>query len=621
MAGLKEFFTTEGGKKAGLLGGGVAAALAVAYVAGGVYFGNHFNPNTTVNGVNASMADVDTVKERIQKEAADYRMEIVEKDGTAEEITQKDVDLAIDADEEQITAFLNGQSGWGWVGSLFSPTEFASENIVSYDKKKLKKAAEELNCVTRKDVTKTEDAEPYFDGKEFVAVEEVYGTNIHKKKFTKMLGEALLNLEDEVNLEEGGYYAQPKLTADSKEFKQLLKEMNQIVDTKVAYEVGSETETVDEETIASWIVIKDGNKVSFDDEKIMEFLDEMGKKYNTFGLPKQLSTSMGAEVTVPGATYGWRIDKEGELEKLKQELSDHTPVKRDFVYQYTAHSHDGPDYGDSYVEVNLTAQHVWMYKNGRLVVDSACVTGNPSKGNGTHVGAFQMTYKEKDATLRGENYETPVSFWMPFNGNEGLHDATWRSSFGGSIYKSSGSHGCVNLPYSTAAAIFPEVDAGFPVLVYTMGGTESEQVTEEGEEEGGDEASPQDQAQSVIGKINIIGPVTSESGPAIKDARASYEALSDEAKALVSNVQTLSDAESAYAQYEAQAQEAQWQAQADALSSQITAIGPVTSESGPAIADAEAAYNALPDGAKAKVGNIGDLIAKRAEYDAMMGQQ
>ena len=154
-----------------------------------------------------------------------------------------------------------------------------------------------------------------------------------------------------------------------------------------------------------------------------------------------------------------------------------------------------------------------------------------------------------------------------------------------------------------------------------MGGTESEQVTEEGEEEGGDEASPQDQAQSVIDKINIIGPVTSESGPAIKDARASYEALSDEAKALVSNVQTLSDAESAYAQYEAQAQEAQWQAQADALSNQITAIGPVTAESGPAIADAEAAYNALPDGAKAKVGNIGDLIAKRAEYDAMMGQQ
>lgn len=620
MAGLKEKFAAAGGQKAGLIGGGIAAALAAVYVAGGVYFGSHFNPNTTVNGVNASMADVATVKERIQNEAADYQMQIVEKDGTTEKITQKDVDLSIDTEDGQIEAFLNEQSGWSWVAALFSPSEFASENIVSYDKKKLEKVVDKLHCVTRKDVTETENAEPYFDGQEFVAVEEVYGTDINKKKFTKKLGKALLNLENTVDLAAGGYYVQPKVTADSKEFQNLLKEMNQIAGTEVAYTVGSTTETVDADTVASWVTLDDNAKVSFDDEKIMEFLDEMGRKYNTFGLPKQLSSSMGAEVTVPGGSYGWKIDKEGELAQLKADLKNHTPVKRDFVYQYTANTHDGPDYGDSYVEVNLTAQHVWFYKNGRLVVESACVTGNPSRGNGTHVGAFQMTYKQKDATLNGENYSTPVTFWMPFNGNEGLHDATWRSSFGGSIYKTNGSHGCVNLPYSTAAAIFPDVDKGFPVLVYTMGGTESEQVTEDGETEE-EETSPEEQAQSVMEKINIIGPVTSESGPAIKDARASYEALSDEAKALVTNAQTLSDAEAAFAQYEAQVKDAEWQAQADAVANQITAIGPVTSESGPAIADAEAAFNALSDEAKAKVGNIGDLIAKRAEFDAMMGQQ
>lgn len=620
MAGLKEKLAAAGGQKAGLIGGGIAAALAAVYVAGGVYFGSHFNPNTTVNGVNASMADVATVKGRIQDVAADYRMEIIEKDGTTEEITQKDVDLSIDTEDGQIESFLNGQSGWGWVGSLFSPSEFASENIVSYNKKKLEKVVDNLHCVTRKDVTKTENAEPYFDGQEFTAVEEVYGTNIHKKKFTKKLGEALLNLEDTVDLVAGGYYAQPKVMADSAEFQNLLKELNQIADTEVAYTVGSATETVDADTVASWLASDDNGKVSFDDEKIMEFLGEMERKYNTFGLPKQLSSSMGAEVTVPGGSYGWKIDKEGELAQLKDDLKNHTPVKRDFVYQYTAHTHDGPDYGNSYVEVNLTAQHVWLYKNGSLVADSACVSGNPSRGNGTHVGAFQMTYKQKDATLHGEDYETPVAFWMPFNGNEGLHDATWRSNFGGSIYKSSGSHGCVNLPYSMAATIFPDVDKGFPVLVYTMGGTESEQVAEDGETEQEEEVSPAEQAQGVMEKINMIGPVTSESGPALKDARASYEALSDEAKALVTNAQTLSDAEAAFAQYEAQAQDGEWQAQADAVADQIAIIRPVTAESGPAIDAAEAAYNALPDEAKGKVSNGGDLGAIRAEYEALMGQ-
>ena len=163
-----------------------------------------------------------------------------------------------------------------------------------------------------------------------------------------------------------------------------------------------------------------------------------------------------------------------------------------------------------------------------------------------------------------------------------------------------------------------------------MGGTESDQtVTEEGEEEK-PEVSPADQAAAVIEKINIIGPVTTESGPAIKDARSSYEALSDEVKALVTNIQTLSDAEAAYANIEAAsgqqesaavaADPAALQQSADQVAAQINAIGPVTSESGPAIAAAEAAYNSLSEEARALVTNAGDLAAKRAEFDAMQVQ-
>ena len=66
----------------------------------------------------------------------------------------------------------------------------------------------------------------------------------------------------------------------------------------------------------------------------------------------------------------------------------------------------------------------------------------------------------------GGSYSSHVSFWMPFNGGQGLHDATWRSSFGGSIYRGSGSHGCVNCPYSTAAVLYKYVEEGFPVIVY-----------------------------------------------------------------------------------------------------------------------------------------------------------
>ena len=84
-----------------------------------------------------------------------------------------------------------------------------------------------------------------------------------------------------------------------------------------------------------------------------------------------------------------------------------------------------------------------------------------------------LKYKEKDTTLRGPKkedgsyeWESPVTYWMPFNGNVGMHDATWRRAFGGTIYLTSGSHGCINLPLHMAASIYEYVSTGFPVVCY-----------------------------------------------------------------------------------------------------------------------------------------------------------
>lgn len=79
---------------------------------------------------------------------------------------------------------------------------------------------------------------------------------------------------------------------------------------------------------------------------------------------------------------------------------------------------------------------------------------------------FGLTYKERNATLRGENYATPVDYWMPFNGNIGMHDAGWRNSFGGDIYMRSGSHGCINLPRDKAEIIYGYMEHNFPIVCY-----------------------------------------------------------------------------------------------------------------------------------------------------------
>ena len=126
------------------------------------------------------------------------------------------------------------------------------------------------------------------------------------------------------------------------------------------------------------------------------------------------------------------------------------------------------DIGDSYVEADLTHQHLYLYEDGAIIFETDFVSGSMSSTPDciTPEGVFGVTYKTTNAVLRGATYETPVNYWMPFYGNYGMHDATWRVEFGGQIYIQNGSHGCINLPLSAAALIYEHVSTGFPVICY-----------------------------------------------------------------------------------------------------------------------------------------------------------
>ena len=213
--------------------------------------------------------------------------------------------------------------------------------------------------------------------------------------------------------------------------------------------------------------------VTVQDDKITAFAATVAAHYDTYNRAKPLHTSWGQDINVRGGSYGWKVDQAAEAAWLRSAIAQGLSQSRYPEFSKKAASHGAADYGDTYVEVNLTAQHLYFYKNGKVVVDSDFVSGNVSKNTPTHTGVYQVAYKQRNAVLHGENYETPVDYWMPFNGGEGLHDASWRSSFGGNIYKTSGSHGCVNLPKAVAEKIFNNISAGTPVIVYSLSGTET----------------------------------------------------------------------------------------------------------------------------------------------------
>lgn len=249
----------------------------------------------------------------------------------------------------------------------------------------------------------------------------------------------------------------------------------------VTYEFGTQTEVLDANTIMGWLSVADDGSITVDQDAVSSYVSDLASKYNTRYIARTFTATDGEEISFSAGSveYGYTIDQDAECKQLTADIETGEPVSREPEYIQT-NDYGNPlylgregtdDLNGTYVEVDISSQHIWFYKNGTLVVDSDCVTGDASKGFDTEIGIFPLAYKESPSVLTGQNangndYETKVSFWMPFFEGEGLHDATWRSAFGGDIYKTNGSHGCVNLPYDTAEKIYDNIDAGTAIVIH-----------------------------------------------------------------------------------------------------------------------------------------------------------
>lgn len=120
---------------------------------------------------------------------------------------------------------------------------------------------------------------------------------------------------------------------------------------------------------------------------------------------------------------------------------------------------------NTFVVVDIGDQKLTLYRNNEILVETDIVTGEKYLYD-TPTGMYNIRYKTMDTYLTGADYNVHVDYWMPFNGGIGLHDATWRSKFGGDIYERDGSHGCINIPHKYTDDIYYNVDAGTKVLVH-----------------------------------------------------------------------------------------------------------------------------------------------------------
>jgi len=441
----------------------MAAALGI-YLAASIYFLDHFFFHTAINGVDVSLRAHDDVESILRKHISDYKLQVIERDGSAEYITGKEIEM--DYNElNSIHKIQRIQRPLMWIGSLLRGQRYYAGDLFIYSHDCLENKIGALHCLNRTVVEPENVSFRYINGT-YEPIKEIYGNRINRDKLDKAVRTCILEGKMKLDLDESYCYDSPEYTLNHGKTAETKGLLNKYVSTKVTYVFRGEKEMLEGSVINGWLSVDEDLEVVVNKEAVMRYVRGLGKKYDTVGIPRKFRTTLGKIIEVKGGLYGWKINVEDETKALLENIRHGEVTEREPIYAQKALSMAGNEIGRTYVEINVTRQHLWFYKDGRMIAQGAVVTGNPNRGHSTKLGVYMLNYKQEGATLIGADYEAEVNYWMPFFGNIGIHDATWRHAFGGEIYKRRGSHGCVNAPLYLAERIYKNIEEGTPIICY-----------------------------------------------------------------------------------------------------------------------------------------------------------
>lgn len=441
----------------------ILAGIFLAYLAASVYFMEHFFLGTAVNGENVEFQTVKQVNSLILEQAEGYGLTLLERGGTEESMTAQQLGMSF-SETENVRNYKRIQNGFLWPRMFWQQDTYQIAPDITFDEETFDETLASLSCVREGEEPEDARVELTADGYELYP--EQQGSRIKEDVLKEQVRAAAETLTETVDLEEAGCYEAPSLTADSPEITELTAKLDQWFATEVTYEFGSQTEVVDSSVVAGFIQL-DGCEASLSEEAVREWVAGLADRRDTYKKSRQFNSTLRGVITVSGGNYGWQIDQETETAALLASVEKgETAAKQPAWSREGKAWGDNNDVGDTYIEVDMGAQHMWAYKDGALLIDTDVVTGNISRNYGTPSMVAAIQYKDRNAVLRGDNYATPVKYWMPFYGNYGIHDASWRREFGGTVYLTNGSHGCVNTPPAAMKVIFENMDSGTPVVLY-----------------------------------------------------------------------------------------------------------------------------------------------------------
>ena len=449
----------------------VIAQFAIAYVGLAFYYRNAFEYGTWINHIYCTGKNIEEVNQELIEQYGYEGITIYDKEQIAYQIAAGDIQYRYDF-RESLEAYLDRQDAWLWVDSLWKIREEEISPVISYNEAAFEQCFESMPFL----------AEKARDDRQFAIIRTERGFELLNErsgvldveKARQAIAEAVQNGDTVVSLVEAGCYYDMELTEEMLNTKRQWEQLQDFQNCRIVYQMGEELIPVDSSVVCDWILLNEDGSFALDntgtlqirEDAIKEFIAGLAAQYDTVGGARQFRTTNRGMITIEGGIYGNKLDQETEIAYLteaffakKEEV--HTPA-----YLQSAMKQGEDDIGNTYVEIDMGEQMMYYYRDGELQVETPVVTGNTSRRMGTPSGVNYVYQKQTDRILRGEGYASHVNFWMPVKGNIGIHDASWRSKYGGTIYQTNGSHGCINTPYQAMAQIYDMVEVGTPVVMY-----------------------------------------------------------------------------------------------------------------------------------------------------------
>ncbi len=450
--------------------------LFIGYFLLAYYYRGGFSLNTWINGVYCTGKTVEEVNAELLAKMEAPIVIITDRNGDKYYIDMANAGYQEDY-IQSLNSYLEEQNSWRWIENVLFQRSRELEGVRSYSPQQLREVLESLDAI-RIELNKEKDYVLEYQADEGYVLHD----GLNNRMDVDLLYKAVLKAVDEqvyeLDMNDIDCYYDIPLTDEQKTTKSVAQLVEALQNSNIIYDMGDEMIPLEPAIVAGFlktengkVLVDENGRLVPDEEAITAFVDALAEEYDTFEKEREFLSTRGDVITVTGVTYGTQIDREAEVKYLTEMLFGENVHSTEPKYRIPEYIHEGmvrgkDDIGDTYIEIDMTEQMMYYYKAGELKVETPVVTGNTGRRWGTPEGVNYVYNKQKNRILRGEGYASPVKYWMPVKGNIGIHDASWRDEFGGTIYQKSGSHGCINTPTDKMAELYEMVEIGTPVILF-----------------------------------------------------------------------------------------------------------------------------------------------------------